>query len=74
MVKLTKDERIKFCDPNLYRLIQFIIVAVNQSYLLLGFDKRYKEEEMTKLLLQNEADIEEWNKDRAERELNSKLD
>lgn len=74
MVNLTKDERYQFCDPNLYRLIQFIIVAVNQSYLLLGFDKRYKEEEMTKLLLQNEADIEEWNKDRAERELNSELD
>ena len=73
-VYLSRAERIKFCDDRLLNLINLPMIAISQSYLLLGYERRYRYEERGKFIEANEAFISEWKTDAKQKvlsELNS---
>ena len=41
-INLTKEELINFVNDKLLHLIKFLMISVNQSYLVLGFEDKYK--------------------------------
>ena len=42
MTNLMKEEIISYCDGKHLQLIKFLMISVNQTHFLLGFEDKYR--------------------------------